>query len=239
MTRCPIPDPKKHDTTEPYDNLGLSGAQGQACYWFTNGASIGCERPDGVTRGPMPGFHQAECWYPYPNKTTEDAAAGPNTAGAIASGFCAATTVGGDCDTAESGSFITSKWTQQTLAACVAKVKSDCKNANYVSFSAERQDCSWFKACNVEHLQTSAPRGYRTEVIHPQPLPSPDKPPEGPCGSGMCGGMAVDAPDECLETCRRKMNQCNSTQFADKPAVCEPELRTYNTNATCGGPNDW
>ena len=26
----------------------------QACYWFSNGASIGCPKPDGVTRGPIP-----------------------------------------------------------------------------------------------------------------------------------------------------------------------------------------
>ena len=30
-----------------------SSANGQACYWFTNGASIGCP-PDGKTRGPIP-----------------------------------------------------------------------------------------------------------------------------------------------------------------------------------------
>ena len=35
------------------------------------------------------------------------------------------------------------------------------------------------------------------------------------------------------------MNQCNTSEFAERPAICDPLLRTYNTNATCGGPNDW
>jgi len=31
---------------------GLSGENGQACYWFSNGCSIGCPKCDGKTRGP-------------------------------------------------------------------------------------------------------------------------------------------------------------------------------------------
>jgi hypothetical protein len=31
----------------------LSGASGQACWWFSNGCSIGCPTCDGVTRGPI------------------------------------------------------------------------------------------------------------------------------------------------------------------------------------------
>ena len=31
----------------------LSGANGQACWWFSNGCSIGCPSCDGVTRGPI------------------------------------------------------------------------------------------------------------------------------------------------------------------------------------------
>jgi hypothetical protein len=88
------------------------------------------------------------------------------------------------------------------------------------------------------------PRGYETQVIRPQPLPAPGPAPApaphgGDCHAGTCSGMAVDAPDECLGSCRRKMNQCNSTAFAERPAICDPALRTYNTNATCGGPTDW
>jgi len=40
---CPISDPKADDHTVPYDGVGLSGANGQACYWFSNGCR--CARP--------------------------------------------------------------------------------------------------------------------------------------------------------------------------------------------------
>ena len=42
---CPMPDGGDGKT---------SGANGQACYWFSNGASIGCPTPDATTRGPIP-----------------------------------------------------------------------------------------------------------------------------------------------------------------------------------------
>jgi len=32
----------------------LSGSNGQACFWFSNGCSIGCPECDGKTRGPIP-----------------------------------------------------------------------------------------------------------------------------------------------------------------------------------------
>jgi len=57
--------------------------------------------------------------------------------------------------------------------------------------------------------------------------------------NGPCSDMAQHSDDLCKGTCRRKMNQCNSTAFATRPAICDPLLRTYNTNATCGGPTDW
>jgi len=141
---CPIADSKKNDHTSPYDGIGLSGANGQACYWFSNGCSIGCDECDGVTRGPMPGIGAAtpgaslpyaECWYPY-NETAD-----------------------------------------------ISDTRCD---------------------------------------------------PNGPCSD-----MAQHSNDRCKGTCRRKMNQCNNTAFAKRPAICDPLLRTYNTNATCGGPTDW
>ena len=89
---CPIADSAKDDRTVPYDDQGLSGSNGQACYWFSNGCSIGCDKCDGVTRGPMPGFSMAECWYPYPNHT-EGAGPPRNAAGAILQGFCRSTQV--------------------------------------------------------------------------------------------------------------------------------------------------
>jgi DMSO/TMAO reductase YedYZ molybdopterin-dependent catalytic subunit len=114
----------------------------------------------------MPGFSMDECWYPFPTeeeRVTEDAAAvavaaakpGANTPGAVSPGFCASTEPGGDCNTDPSGSFASSNWKNQTLEACVARVRV-CKNANYVSFSAANEDCSWYKACDVDHLHTGA-----------------------------------------------------------------------------------
>ena len=39
----------------PFPEKGaLSGANGQACFWFSLGCSIGCESCDGSTRGPIP-----------------------------------------------------------------------------------------------------------------------------------------------------------------------------------------
>jgi len=35
-------------------NGSLTGANGQACFWFSNGCSIGCPECDGTTRGPIP-----------------------------------------------------------------------------------------------------------------------------------------------------------------------------------------
>ena len=41
------------------EHTNFSGALGQACYWFSNGCSIGCAECDGVTRGPIPKSHPA------------------------------------------------------------------------------------------------------------------------------------------------------------------------------------
>ena len=39
----------------PYHNgTSLTGSNGQACFWFSNGCSIGCPECDGSTRGPIP-----------------------------------------------------------------------------------------------------------------------------------------------------------------------------------------
>lgn len=41
---CPVADP----------NGTVSGRNGQACFWFSNGCSIGCPTCDGTSRGPIP-----------------------------------------------------------------------------------------------------------------------------------------------------------------------------------------
>jgi len=39
----------------PFANgTSLTGSNGQACFWFSNGCSIGCPECDGKTRGPIP-----------------------------------------------------------------------------------------------------------------------------------------------------------------------------------------
>lgn len=41
---CPVADEKGQ----------ISGTNGQSCFWFSNGCSIGCEECDGNSRGPIP-----------------------------------------------------------------------------------------------------------------------------------------------------------------------------------------
>ena len=52
---CPFPDA---NSSHP---LNLTGANGQACFYFSNGCSIGCDVCDGVTRGPIPVNLTGDC----------------------------------------------------------------------------------------------------------------------------------------------------------------------------------
>ena len=49
---CPIPSRSAVNK----DDRNLTGSNGQACFWFSNGCAIGCEACDGSTRGPIPSF---------------------------------------------------------------------------------------------------------------------------------------------------------------------------------------
>jgi hypothetical protein len=49
---CPFPSKAAAST----DDRNISGANGQACFWFSNGCAIGCGECDGSTRGPIPSF---------------------------------------------------------------------------------------------------------------------------------------------------------------------------------------
>ncbi len=49
---CPFPSRQ----AAGHDFRNISGAQGQACFWFSNGCGIGCDACDGSTRGPIPSF---------------------------------------------------------------------------------------------------------------------------------------------------------------------------------------
>lgn len=50
---CPFPSATA-SRSDPGRNL--TGSNGQACFWFSNGCAIGCETCDGSTRGPIPAF---------------------------------------------------------------------------------------------------------------------------------------------------------------------------------------
>lgn len=49
---CAFPDPSAPQA--PGDTRGLSGSNGQACFWFSNGVDIGCDQADGVTGQKLP-----------------------------------------------------------------------------------------------------------------------------------------------------------------------------------------
>ena len=53
---CPFPSREAAGV----DDRNLSGANGQACFWFSNGCAIGCDECDGSTRGPIPSFRCTE-----------------------------------------------------------------------------------------------------------------------------------------------------------------------------------
>jgi len=53
---CPFPSRQ----AAGHDSRNISGANGQACFWFSNGCAIGCDACDGNTRGPIPSFECVE-----------------------------------------------------------------------------------------------------------------------------------------------------------------------------------
>merc|ERR1719326_808501 len=61
----PVPHPLPFEPWCPFpslaaaghDDRNLTGSNGQACFWFSNGCAIGCDACDGSTRGPIPSFN--------------------------------------------------------------------------------------------------------------------------------------------------------------------------------------
>ena len=49
---CPMPSSSR----SAVDTRNISGANGQACFFFSTGCTPGCAECDGVTRGPLPNF---------------------------------------------------------------------------------------------------------------------------------------------------------------------------------------
>ena len=66
-------------------------------------------------------------------------------------GACGITSFGGDCNEATSGAWRARQRGIRTLEHCAAAAEG-CKYANYVSFSAQFDDCSWFSTCDLPHL---------------------------------------------------------------------------------------
>jgi len=54
---CPMPS---QDAAVSDPGRNLTGQNGQACFWFSNGCAIGCDACDGNTRGPIPMFDCVE-----------------------------------------------------------------------------------------------------------------------------------------------------------------------------------
>merc|ERR1719456_1152130 len=59
---CPYPSAAAAGT-DP-NGVNLTGANGQACFWFSNGCAIGCDECDGSTRGPEVGTETRKVCYP-------------------------------------------------------------------------------------------------------------------------------------------------------------------------------
>merc|ERR1740117_444564 len=64
---CPIPS----HAAAGKDDRNLTGSNGQACFWFSNGCGIGCNECDGSTRGPVPSFKCTEETCTYTGKPIE------------------------------------------------------------------------------------------------------------------------------------------------------------------------
>ena len=109
--------------------------------------------------------------------------------GTIGNGTCGPTTYGADCSTAVKGSFPGMK----SFAECEAKIKT-CAMGNYVSFSLQANDCSWYQTCEFDKLCADCSKPgpncpnpatggcpqyypFESEVLHTGPSPPPSPPP--------------------------------------------------------------
>lgn len=79
------------------------------------------------------------------------ASAPPPPVGTKGNGTCGATAFGKDCDVDTRGAWDAHAENIANLSACVAKAKP-CKQAEFVSYSSQNADCSWYSDCDFEHL---------------------------------------------------------------------------------------
>ena len=61
----------------------------------------------------------------------------------ISRGYCGVTLSTSDCATSSMGS-----WSENNATRCIQRCL-DCARCNFISFSLEIQDCSWYHKCNL------------------------------------------------------------------------------------------
>ena len=98
------------------------------------------------------------------------APATPRPDGAAAAprvGYCRPTRTGdaGDCRRGAQGSWLLpaeGNWSGE--AGCLARCRG-CGNCRYVSVSLRERDCSWYRECSLDGLQTAFSAGHRTYPV--------------------------------------------------------------------------
>ena len=101
--------------------------------------------------------------------------AAPPAPGTTAAGCCGVTKDVFDCSGAHGpkGSWNTTTQRIPNLAACVARCEwANCSSCNFVSFSLENEDCSWYASCDLSNLLPLPI--YESEAVSPgraPPLP--------------------------------------------------------------------
>ena len=64
----------------------------------------------------------------------------------ISRGYCGVTNAKSDCATSSMGS-----WSMNNATRCIQRCLG-CARCNFISFSPEAQDCSWYHKCSLAHL---------------------------------------------------------------------------------------
>ena len=87
-------------------------------------------------------------------------------------GNCGQTSWNDQCsDSSTSGAIHAKASSITTMAACKAFC-SQCDACNFVSFSADHDDCSWYSSCDIQHLATTAGNYSSTQIKNLTALPS-------------------------------------------------------------------
>lgn len=169
-------------------------------------------------------------------------------AASLREGYCETTDAGngGNCQGGKKGSFSVPesiKTWEQALTFCEG-LCTKCDRCQYISLSLEWHDCSWFHACDMEHLST-APAGFYTFAsVQPKVRFAHDPasaPPVGrgqfrgycaittldlgDCQNGMRGAFRlgdhrVYTLDECAAHCKATCARCNFVSYSQIEGEC-------------------